>query len=85
MMAFSTALWTAFEILDKKQVANRVHVKIRANKSSDVNELLQAIVNQVQVISVNELTPSMNDIFIQKVQEVMPESLEEEQKEASDE
>ena len=69
---------------DKKQVDNRIHVKIRANKSSDVNELLKAIVNQVQVISVHELTPSMNDIFIQKVQEVMPEVLEE-QKEASDE
>ena len=78
MMAFSTALWTAFEILEKKQVGNRVHVKIRANKSSDVNELLQIIVSKVQVISVHEITPSMNDIFIQKVQEVMPETLEEE-------
>ncbi len=78
MIAFSTALWTAFEILEKKQVDNRIHVKIRANKSSDVNELLQVIVNQVQVISVHEITPSMNDIFIQKVQEVMPETLEEE-------
>jgi ABC-2 type transport system ATP-binding protein len=76
MIAFSTALWTAFEILDKKQVENRIHVKIRATKASDVNELLQIIVNKVQVISVNELTPSMNDIFIQKVQEVMPEELE---------
>jgi len=82
MIAFSTALWTAFEILDKKQVDNRIHVKIRANKASDVNELLQVIVSKVQVISVHELTPSMNDIFIQKVQEVMPESLE---KEAIDE
>ncbi len=78
MIAFSTALWTAFEILEKKQVDNRIHVKIRANKTSDVNELLQVIVSKVQVISVHELTPSMNDIFIQKVQEVMPETLEKE-------
>ena len=78
MIAFTTALWTAFEILDKKQVDNRIHVKIRATKASDVNELLQIIINKVQVISVNEITPSMNDIFIQKVQEVMPETLEEE-------
>ncbi|MGB0887798.1 MAG: ABC transporter ATP-binding protein [Vicingaceae bacterium] len=78
MIAFSNALWTAFEILEKKQVDNRIHVKIRANKSSDVNELLQIIVSQVQVLSVHEITPSMNDIFIQKVQEVMPETLEEE-------
>ncbi|PCJ01356.1 MAG: ABC transporter ATP-binding protein [Flavobacteriales bacterium] len=78
MIAFSTALWTAFEILDKKQVDNRIHVKIRASKSSDVNELLQLIVTKVQVISVHEIAPSMNDIFIQKVQEVMPETMEEE-------
>ena len=78
MIAFSTALWTAFEILDKKQVDNRVYVKIRASKSSDVNKLLQLIVTKVQVISVHEIAPSMNDIFIQKVQEVMPETMEEE-------
>lgn len=78
MIAFSTALWTAFEITEKKQVGDRIHVKIRANKSSDVNELLQVIVSKVQVLSVHEITPSMNDIFIQKVQEVMPETLEEE-------
>ncbi|MGB0882854.1 MAG: ABC transporter ATP-binding protein [Vicingaceae bacterium] len=77
MIAFSNALWTAFQILEKKQVDNRIHVKIKATKASDVNQLLQVIVNDVQVISVHELTPSMNDIFIQKVQEVMPETLEE--------
>ena len=82
MIAFSTALWTAFEIIEKKQVENRIHVKIRANKASEVNELLQVLVNQVQIISVNELTPSMNDIFIQKVQEIMPETLEEEKEES---
>jgi len=81
MIAFTNALWTAFEIIEKKQVSDRIHVKIRANKSSDVNELLQIILNKVQIISVHELTPSMNDIFIQKVQEVMPETLEKVQKE----
>ena len=45
------------------------------------NELLQIILNKVQIISVHELTPSMNDIFIQKVQEVMPETIEKIQKE----
>jgi ABC-2 type transport system ATP-binding protein len=77
MIAFSNALWTAFEILDKKQVENRIYVKIKATKASDVNELLKIIVSKVQVLSVNEITPSMNDIFIQKVQEVMPESFDE--------
>ena len=78
MISFSNALWTGFEILESNQMNGRMHVKIRAAKSSDVNQLIKTIVNDVQIISVNELTPSMNDIFIQKVQEVMPETLEEE-------
>ena len=77
MIAFSNALWTAFELLDSKNVNGRMHVKVRANKPSDMNELIKTIVQDVQIISVNEITPSMNDIFIQKVQEVMPETLSE--------
>ena len=77
MIAFSNALWTAFELLESKNVNGRMHVKVRANKPSDMNELIKTIVQDVQIISVNEITPSMNDIFIQKVQEVMPETLSE--------
>lgn len=77
MIAFTNALWTAFELLDSKQVNGKMHVKVRANKQSDMNELIKTIVNDVQIIAINEITPSMNDIFIQKVQEVMPETLDE--------
>ncbi len=85
MIAFSNALWTAFELLSSENINGRMHVKVRANKPSDMNELIKTIVNDVQIISVNEITPSMNDIFIQKVQEVMPETLEELEGEVSDE
>jgi len=85
MITFSTALWTGFEILESKQDNLRMKVTIKANKASDVNELIKTIVNQVQILSVREITPSMNDIFIQKVQEVMPETLEDEIKEVANE
>jgi ABC-2 type transport system ATP-binding protein len=81
MIAFTNALWTSFELISSKQDNGRIFVKIRANKSSDMNELIKTIINDVQIISVNEITPSMNDIFIQKVQEVMPETLQEETEE----
>jgi len=73
MIAFSNALWTGFEILDTKQQGDRIFAKVRANNITDVNGLLKSIVNNVKVISVNEVIPSMNDIFIQKVQEVTAE------------
>jgi ABC-2 type transport system ATP-binding protein len=78
MIAFSNALWTSFEILESKQDNGRNFVKVRANNPSEMNDLIKVIINDVQIISVNEITPSMNDIFIQKVQEVMPETIEEE-------
>jgi len=51
----------------------KIFAKVRANNITDVNGLLKSIVNNVKVISVNEVIPSMNDIFIQKVQEVTAE------------
>lgn len=78
MIAFSNALWTGFDIL-KSHTENgktKVHVK-GTSPNASVNSLIGALVNHVKVISVNEHTPSMNEIFIQKVQEVMPETLEE--------
>lgn len=77
MIAFTNALWTDFELLETDNKNGRNVVTVRANKPSDMNQLIKTIVNDVNIISVNEITPSMNDIFIQKVQEVMPETLEE--------
>ena len=81
MIAFTTALWTSFELLDSENKNGRIHVKVRANKPSEMNDLLRTIINDVQIVSVTEQTPSMNDIFIQKVQEVMPETIEEKEAE----
>lgn len=79
MIAFSNALWTSFEIISTRIDNGRNYVKVRGtdNKIS-VNTLLATIINDVRIISVNELTPSMNDIFIQKVGEANPEDLSEE-------
>lgn len=78
MIAFSTALWTGFEILKSSTENGKSKVEVKGTSpNASVNSLIGALVSQVKIISVNEHTPSMNEIFIQKVQEVMPESLEE--------
>ncbi len=82
MIAFTNALWTGFELIESKQNNGRIFVKVKANNPSEMNELIRAIINDVKIISVNEITPSMNDIFIQKVNEIEPkEILEEEESE----
>lgn len=82
MIAFTNALWTGFELIESKQNNGRIFVKVKANNPSEMNDLIRAIINDVKIISVNEITPSMNDIFIQKVNEIEPkEILEEEESE----
>jgi len=82
MIAFTNALWTGFELIESKQNKERTIVKVKANNPREMNDLIRAIINDVKIISVNEITPSMNDIFIQKVSEFEPkEVLEEEENE----
>lgn len=78
MIAFTNALWTSFEIISTRVDNGRNYVKVKGTDNRiSVNTLISTIINDVRIISVNELTPSMNDIFIQKVGEVNPEELSE--------
>lgn len=78
MIAFSNALWTGFEILSTKTDRGRTVVKVKGTDDRmSVNSLIGALIKDVKVISVHEITPSMNDIFIQKVNEINPEDISE--------
>ncbi|MDB3887405.1 ATP-binding cassette domain-containing protein [bacterium] len=80
MIAFTNALWTGFEILKTDTENERTTVQVKGtNPNMSVNVLIAALADQVRIISVNEHVPTMNEIFIQKVQEVMPETLNEEE------
>lgn len=54
-----------FEILNKKENT----YLIKGNDSSVPNQLLQLLIPQTEIISFNELLPSINDIFIRKIKE----------------
>lgn len=78
MIAFSNALWTGFEILSTTTDRGRTHVKVKGmDDKMSVNILIGALLDHVRIISVHELTPSMNEIFIQKVNEINPTDLSE--------
>ncbi len=78
MIAFTNALWTSFELLDSKQENGKAFVRVRANNPSEMNDLIKTIINDVKIISINEITPSMNDIFIELVGEIEPKEINEE-------
>lgn len=78
MIAFTNALWTNFEIISTRVDNGRNYVKVKGTDNRiSVNTLIATVINDIRIISVNELTPSMNDIFIQKVGEVNQEGLSE--------
>lgn len=68
IMGFTNALWTGAEILEK-HTEDDIHtltVKLRGVTSS---QMLQAVLPLCEIISFTEIIPSMNDIFIRKVNE----------------
>jgi ABC-2 type transport system ATP-binding protein len=68
-MAFTHALWTGAEVLDK-QVEDDIHTfTIRTLNNIKTNQLLEAILPTCELLSFNEVIPGMNDIFIMKVNE----------------
>lgn len=72
MMGFTNALWTGAELLEHSSDGdlNKAQVRLLGNTKS--NDLLQAILPVAQIHSYREIVPSMNDIFIAKVNEENP-------------
>jgi ABC-2 type transport system ATP-binding protein len=58
-----------YEIIEKKKVNGNSAVRIKLHHQTNENELLSLIIPSVEIISFNELVPSMNDIFIKVVNE----------------
>ena len=69
LMAFTNALWTGFEFLDKEQLDNNHFlVQVRGLKKNNINALLNAVLPYVELRGVQEKIPSMNEVFIQAVE-----------------
>lgn len=68
MMAFANALWTGYELLDKKQIDDNTAIAyIKMKNGNKVNDLLKAVMPSVEVEEIHKVIPSMNDIFIKAV------------------
>lgn len=69
MIGFTNALWTGAQLIEHYSEDKETHfAKIKINEKTGSNPLLQALLPVVEVLSFNEVIPSMNDIFIQAVQ-----------------
>ena len=69
LIGFANALWTGAELIDKKQEGDVVRAKVKLLNKTTMNDVLKAILPVAEIISLKEVIPSMNDIFISKVKE----------------
>jgi len=68
MIAFVNALWTGFELIDKEILGEDrfvAHVKMRGE--NNFQDLLQTLLGQIQIEAAWEVLPSMQEVFIQEV------------------
>jgi ABC-2 type transport system ATP-binding protein len=67
-----------FEVLEHKERENgHFYDRIRLHHNTTPNDLLRYLIGNVEVHAFREQIPSINDIFIRRVQETMPETLTE--------
>lgn len=68
LMGFTNALWAGAELIDKKSEEDVHHVTVKMLRQNKPNDLFQAVINHAEILSFNEVVPSMNDIFISVVE-----------------
>ena len=70
MMAFANALWAGFALIDKIQIDDNTAIAhVQLKNYNGVNDLLKAVMPAVEIISIKEIEPTMNDIFIKAIQQ----------------
>jgi ABC-2 type transport system ATP-binding protein len=62
-------MWGPYELMEHRQEDDHYYACIRLQEPDHSNELLQALIREVHIMAFHEQQPSMNDIFIQAVQE----------------
>lgn len=68
MIAFVNALWTGFDVVDKKVLGDdRFEVELTMRGESTFNDLLNVLMSSVEIEGAWKKTASMQDVFIQLV------------------
>ncbi len=64
----NSALGQHFKILDHAENKNENYLRVQHLDDDSNNQLLQAIIPAAEIVSFEEVIPSMNDVFIKAVQ-----------------
>jgi ABC-2 type transport system ATP-binding protein len=68
MISFVNALWTGFELIDKEMLSeNRMIAYVKMRQDNNFQDLLKTLLGQVEIEAAWEVSPSMQEIFIDLV------------------
>lgn len=67
MLSFTNNLWTAAELIDKTDHDDIHSATIKLIGKATINDVLSNVLGHVQIQGLQEVIPSMNDIFIKVV------------------
>ena len=68
MLAFTHALWTGFELLEKEEIAkDRFIAYVAMRGENNFQDLLKTLIGQIEIEAAWEVLPSMQQIFIETV------------------
>ncbi len=67
MMGFTNSLWTYGKLGEHKVEGELCKAQVVLTPGSTANQLLESVLKTVEIHSFREIIPSMNDIFIEKV------------------
>jgi ABC-2 type transport system ATP-binding protein len=63
----------SFEVIEQTGINEHIRARIRIPKEASPNDLIGQLLPHVMILSVNEIIPSMNDIFIRTVTSQHPD------------
>lgn len=67
MIAFTNAMWTGCEMLKSESEGDVNTVELKLLRDVTRKTFLDAVLPHIELVSLNEVVPSMNDIFIEAV------------------
>ncbi len=66
-ISFTNALWAGFELIDLKEDADHNMARVQMLNNHSPNDLLNVLLPHVSILGLNEVVPSINDIFIKVI------------------
>lgn len=74
MIAFTNALWTGCNLISHENDGEHIRAVVQLTGTTTPNQLLQQLLPHVAINGIKEMLPTMNEIFIQKVNESVQNS-----------